>query len=188
MERMRIIDSLREARHQRSLTQRDVAQRSGMSQPALAALEAGRGNPTLDTLERWARALDVALLAAPRGLDPLVEVAEALPGADDATAFRLAVELLDRLREMSAYELTVVVSRSPTGSSTARHDALMAAVVELVCIERGVRVPAWCDEPVALPMWWVSPLPSARRHALATCPAPFRARGIMIDEADVMRA
>jgi len=184
---MSIINALTDARRRRDLTQNEVARRAGMSQPAIAALEAGRGNPTLDTLERWAAALEVELVAAPRISDPLEEITAALPGAGDTVAFRLALELLDRLRELSPTELLRVTSRVPSSGSS-RHDALLAAVVELVCLERDVSVPPWCSEPVASPMWWVSPLPSARRHALATCPAPFRARGIMIDESDVVRA
>jgi transcriptional regulator with XRE-family HTH domain len=182
-----MINSLIDARRRLDMTQSEVARRAGMSQPAIAALEAGRGNPTLDTLERWAAALEVELMAAPRISDPLGEVTAALRGADDTVAFRLALELLDRLRELSPTELLLVTSRSARSGSS-RHDALLAAVVELVCLERGVSVPSWCSEPVASPIWWVSPLPSARRHALATCPAPFRGRGIMIDESDVLRA
>jgi transcriptional regulator with XRE-family HTH domain len=182
-----MINALIDARRRLCLTQREVARRSGMSQPAIAALEAGRGNPTLDTLERWAAALEVELMAAPRISDPLEEITAALRSADDTVAFRLALELLDRLRELGPTELLLMTSRPPSSGSS-RHDALLAAVVELVCLERGVSVPPWCSEPVASPMWWVSPLPSARRHALVTCPAPFRARGIMIDESDVVRA
>lgn len=184
---MSIIDHLKDVRQRSARSQRDVARLSGMSQPALAALEAGRGNPTLDTLERWARALDLELTALPRPYDPMVEVATALSDADDPLAFRLGLELLDRLREMGEEELTDAISHAPRTSSE-RYEALIAAVVELVCIERSISPPAWCAEPIASPMWWISPLPSARRHALATCPAPFRARGIMIDEVDVMRA
>lgn len=158
-----------------------------MSQPALAALEAGRGNPTLDTMERWARALDLELAVLPRERDPLGDVATALADADDALAFRLGLELLDQLREMGQTELVDIVSRAPRTDSE-RYDALIGAVVELVCLELGIDAPTWCAGPVASPTWWVSPLPSARRHALATCPAPFRTRGIMIDEADLMRA
>jgi transcriptional regulator with XRE-family HTH domain len=184
---MRLIGSFIDARRRLGLTQSEVARRAGVSQPAIAALEAGRGNPTLDTLDRWAAALEVEILVAPRMSDPLEEVAAALQGADDALAFRLALDLLDRLRELSPAELVLAASRPPSSGSS-RHDALLAAVVELVCLECDVPVPPWCSEPVASPMWWVSPLPSARRHALATCPAPFRARGIMIDESDVVRA
>lgn len=185
---MPLIDALVRSRQHLRLTQQEVARRAGMSQPAIAALEAGKGNPTLDTLERWAAALEVELLAASRLTNPLEEVTAALAGADDPVAFRLALDLLDRLRELSPAELSVVVSRPSSGSGNSRHDALLAAVTELVCLERDVIVPAWCREPVADPTWWVSSLPSARRHALATCPAPFRSRGIMIDESDVVRA
>lgn len=136
--------------------------------------------------ERWARALDLDLTALPRPHDPIVEVATALSDADDSLAFRLGLELLDRLREMGEEKFADAISHAPRVSS--EHDeALIAAVVEMVAIERDIDAPAWCAEPVTSPMWWVPSLPSARRHALATCPAPLRARGIMIDDVDVKR-
>ena len=185
---MSIRDSLAHARQGRHLTQQEVARRAGMTQPAIAALEAGRGNPTLDTLSRWAEAVEVELVAVPRERNPIVEAASALQSADDDVSFRVSLDLLDRLRELDELQFLLAVQPPPPGAGRARRDALLAAIVDLVCQERGVTPPAWCDVPVADVIWWVSPLPSARRHALATCPAPFRARGIMIDESDVVRA
>ena len=128
------------------------------------------------------------LVAVPRKSNPVVEAASALQGIDDDVAFRVSLDLLDRLRELDELQFLLAVQHPPPGTGRARLDALLAAVVDLVCQERGVAPPAWCDLPVADVIWWVSDLPSARRHALATCPAPFRARGIMIDESDVVRA
>ena len=94
--------------------------------------------------------------------DPLVEVATALSDTDDTTAFRYGLELLDRLRELAADEFEDVVSRPPSVTS-GRYAALLAACVDLVCCERDVDTPAWCDGPNAVPAWWVSPLPSTKR-------------------------
>ena len=64
------------ARRIASLTQREFAQRVGTSQPAIAKLEQGLANPTIETLARCAAAAGFAMkvelvpLAAP---DPVVE-------------------------------------------------------------------------------------------------------------------
>lgn len=50
------------------LTQRDLAEKAGMKQPRIADLESMRGNPSLDTLEKIATALEVSpseLLSSP---------------------------------------------------------------------------------------------------------------------------
>jgi transcriptional regulator with XRE-family HTH domain len=43
------------------LTQAELARRAGTSQPAIARLEAGEASPSLDTLNRLARAADCEL-------------------------------------------------------------------------------------------------------------------------------
>ena len=50
-----------EARQHAHLTQRDLAERVGTSQSAIAKLEQGATNPTIDTLERCAAASGFAL-------------------------------------------------------------------------------------------------------------------------------
>src|ERR1051326_4691797 len=52
---------LQEARVRAGLTQREVANRVGTSQPAIAKLEQGTTNPTIDTLARCAAATGFAL-------------------------------------------------------------------------------------------------------------------------------
>jgi transcriptional regulator with XRE-family HTH domain len=58
------------ARIESELTQRDLAQRLGVKQSALARWEAGRTMPTLDTLFRVAKALDIDFAITPEA--PLV--------------------------------------------------------------------------------------------------------------------
>ena len=67
---------LREVRRLSGLTQRDLADRAGTSQPAIARIESGLANPGLSTLERIAAAAgyDVKLSLIPRApADPVVE-------------------------------------------------------------------------------------------------------------------
>lgn len=73
---MDIAATLASLRATTGLSQRDLARLAGMSQPAIARLEAGRATPTLATLERLARAagfeLRLDLVPAPP-VDPLVD-------------------------------------------------------------------------------------------------------------------
>jgi transcriptional regulator with XRE-family HTH domain len=59
---------VRDARQQARLTQHQLAERAGTSQPAIAKLEQGATNPTLDTLARCAEAagFDLLLELVPR--------------------------------------------------------------------------------------------------------------------------
>jgi len=53
--------NLRRLRRDRELSSLELARRAGISRATLTQLEAGAGNPTLDTLYRLANALDAAL-------------------------------------------------------------------------------------------------------------------------------
>ena len=53
--------ALRWARKRAGLTQAELARRAGLSQPAVARLEDPDHNPTLDLLERVAKALGTRL-------------------------------------------------------------------------------------------------------------------------------
>jgi transcriptional regulator with XRE-family HTH domain len=50
---------LRELRHRRGLSQRDLAKASGVSREYIARIELGQHDPTLSTLEKLATALGV---------------------------------------------------------------------------------------------------------------------------------
>jgi len=67
-----VIDALVRRRNDLGLSQTVVAARMGTSQSAIARLEAGRSDPRLSTLERYAAALDtsVAYAVAARPTEP----------------------------------------------------------------------------------------------------------------------
>jgi len=57
----RLIEELIQIRIEKSLTQAELAEKSGIKQAAIARLESGRSNPTFMTLARLADALEVKL-------------------------------------------------------------------------------------------------------------------------------
>ena len=65
---MSISQALREARREAGITQRELAARSGVAQPAIARIERGLTVPRVDTLERILRALGFRLAFEPAGV------------------------------------------------------------------------------------------------------------------------
>lgn len=61
-------DLVREARRRAGLTQRELAERAGTTQSAIARLETGRSTPTFDTVIRLVRAcgLDLDIMVSER--------------------------------------------------------------------------------------------------------------------------
>ncbi len=59
-----VIDALVRRRSELGLSQTVVAARMGTSQSAVARLEAGRSDPRMSTLERYAAALDTSVAYA----------------------------------------------------------------------------------------------------------------------------
>jgi transcriptional regulator with XRE-family HTH domain len=77
---------IRRVREEQGLSLRDLAARAGTSHSALAAYEAGRKVPTVDTLDRIVRAAGFELTA---------QLAPAVGGADPAARGRELIEVLD---------------------------------------------------------------------------------------------
>ena len=58
---MDIAKRLRELREAKGLSQGDIEARTGLLRPYLSKVENGHSTPTLEVLEKWAKALDVEL-------------------------------------------------------------------------------------------------------------------------------
>jgi transcriptional regulator with XRE-family HTH domain len=87
---------LREARRRAGLSQRQLAERAGITQPVIAAYEAGRNQPSVPQLARLVRAagFSLELNLRPAGPDPevsgrtlvdLLHLADRLPQRHAAT-------------------------------------------------------------------------------------------------------
>jgi transcriptional regulator with XRE-family HTH domain len=58
---MIIGDRLRELREEKKLSQGDIEKRTGLVRPYISRVENGHTVPSIETLEKWARALEVPM-------------------------------------------------------------------------------------------------------------------------------
>jgi transcriptional regulator with XRE-family HTH domain len=89
-ERTRLAHNLKELREQRSLTQQELSDRSGVPRPTLAHLESGQGNPTLTILIKVAAALGIGIEVLVSAAKPKVRIVAC---ADIPSEERPGVEL-----------------------------------------------------------------------------------------------
>lgn len=61
--RQNFSENVKRRRRELGMTQAEVAERLDVARPQVAAAEAGQNAPTLDMVERYARALDCPALA-----------------------------------------------------------------------------------------------------------------------------
>ena len=97
---------VQEARQRAYLTQRDMAERVGTSQSAIAKLEQGGTNPTIDTLARCAAAAGFALQVKLVPLDTPDPVVERYKLDVDRTLLRENLErtMDERLRSLGEWQ------------------------------------------------------------------------------------
>ncbi|MFB6267052.1 MAG: CBS domain-containing protein [Halodesulfurarchaeum sp.] len=101
---------LRERRTALDLTQSELADRAGVSQPLIARIEGGDVDPRLSTLRRIVEALDEAEGDVVRAVDLMHE---AVVSVDPEDPVSLAV---DRMQEEGYSQLPVLSDGAPVGS------------------------------------------------------------------------
>jgi predicted transcriptional regulator len=101
---------LREKRTDLELTQSALAEQAGVSQPLIARIENGDGNPTLSTLRRIVDALNEAEGDVVRAADLMHEEVVAV-APDDAVS-----EAETRMEEAAFSQLPVIQAGVPVGS------------------------------------------------------------------------
>lgn len=91
---------VRDARRRRGLTLRGLAARAGTSHSSLAAYEAGRKVPGVDTLDRIVRAA---------GFEPVVSLVPLVGGVDPMERGRELAEVLDLAEQFPARHDTTLL-------------------------------------------------------------------------------
>ncbi|MFB6078722.1 MAG: CBS domain-containing protein [Halarchaeum sp.] len=101
---------LRERRNALALTQSELAERAGVSQPLIARIEGGDVDPRLSTLRRIVEALDEAEGDVVRARDLMAsEVVSVAPSDRVRTA-------VDRMQDAGYSQLPVIADGVPVGS------------------------------------------------------------------------
>jgi transcriptional regulator with XRE-family HTH domain len=97
-----ILQTLRSARENTSLSQRDLSARIGVPQSHISKIESGATDLRLSTLVEFARALDYELVLVPRKLLPAVEAIVSNPSSTLSENARLQSAALSRARTVLA--------------------------------------------------------------------------------------
>ncbi len=110
---------VQEARREGHLTQRELAELVGTSQSAIAGLERGDTNPTIDTLARCAAAAGFALHVTLLPIPPADAVVELYKRDVDRTLLRenLRKTVDERLRLLSEWQQNVTALQQATISA-----------------------------------------------------------------------
>jgi transcriptional regulator with XRE-family HTH domain len=140
-----IAEVIRARRHASGLTLDEVASRSGLSKTILSRIENGRGNPSVETMFRIARALEVPLSALVEVATPPVarripaRSGTALLGDSGMSAWLIHAESTAQRVELIELDLPAGVEHPSDGH--------LAGTVELVyCLRGRLRVGPVGDE------------------------------------------
>lgn len=184
---------IRDMRLQAGLSQEELADRARTSQPTIAAYEAGRSTPRIDTLDRLAQAcgFDLSHEATPRvrrGALPIAQIASQVRSMVERSfssdAWRLLIEFADDFRGSGLTSQRSMVREAPELTGDSRFDAALAGLVEFLCSEIERPHPAWTEERERFvePWWFVSGLPGYEAMALRDSPVSFARHGVFINE------
>jgi transcriptional regulator with XRE-family HTH domain len=182
---------IRSARQAAGITQLEVAEQAGTTQPAVAAYESGARSPSLTTLKRLLGACehDVEVVASPRmrrGAASLAELSQTikrdLEGGSEQDALRLLFGFADDFRGSSRPGALELIAQEPSPTGDSRFDAALAGVAEFFAAERGIPAPGWVDQADRFvePLWFVASRPEFDAYTLANTPATFARHGVLI--------
>ena len=139
---------IRNAREQRGLSQRALAERAGVEQSTIARIELGDSDPAYSTVIRL---LDAAGFQLPEPQPSIPTLAEAAIGADeiDWTMLRSVTDLAER----NPSTVGLLVGGEPATAGTISR-TILAAVAAFLAEQAGVHTPAWARQTPALPEPW----------------------------------
>lgn len=183
---------MRQVRRQAGLSQLALAERAGMSQSMVSAYENGRRQPTTPTLARLLAAAGtrLQLVAQPAairtGAEPIAvvarRIARALSTGDAAGAWRQLVGFTDDFRSSAPGGRGWLVQEPPALLEQSNYNAAIAGLVEYLCAQRRMPVPAWTSEEdrFVQPWWFPAGLPALRARALRDSPISFKRHGVFV--------
>ncbi len=184
---------LRRARIAAGLSQRALAQRAGVVQPAVARAESGARDVTVHTLAALLRAAGSQLIDVPTVRGTVAAAAETIrldiEAGDEDSAFREIVQISDDLRAAAPSERVVLAFAPPRSTGDPRWDNLIAGVVEHYLADVGPARPEWLSAVAALTEVWHVDSYTARHpeDAEPTVPAARR-RGVVLTRSELESA
>lgn len=193
---------LGDLRRTQGLSQRALAERSGVPQPTIAEIEAGRREPSLSLLSRIAESTGqtIEIRLAPLNRFSAVATSSTIkdrlfssdfqaltPRLRQDGALRAILDLRDNLRRTNTTEFFKLVQTPPGLIGDSRWDAFGAAIVEDESARKGVAPPRWTNDPRRFikPFWYLSDIPELHEWEFSTAPAAFVRHGVLAAEEEL---
>jgi len=184
---MTAADVLRTARLNHGLSQRELAKKCQVSQPAIARVESAVEDATLERLNRWLAPLGSKVTLVPFRTSTVYETAtfirDDLSAGEFLHAFRSIIQLNDNLERADPATRVALCVTPPGATGDIRFDALIAGLVEFNLESAHLPKPLWVsdlrfflDTP-----WDLEQIPQLQEQARSATPEQFSRHGVFID-------
>lgn len=191
---MNIIEQLVRARKQRGISAAEVALRAGIQRSNLSAIERGRRDCTVSTLEKLAAGAGLRLVVTDLGGRPLVSetarsIGRYVAECNEAAAYRALLQLNNDLASAGPSEAEVLANVEPDPISP-EWDAAVAGLVEWRLADIGASLPAWTSRKVRNAAIHWAPWSEIRvvEPDPAEVPEPLRRRGVYLEKGELASA
>jgi transcriptional regulator with XRE-family HTH domain len=182
---------VRQARRGGGLTQRALAKRAGVAQPALAAIESSAHDTRAGSLDLLAGAAGYRLFLLPTVRSSAASWAdyiyEELRSArrSDTVAFRALIGLSDDLAAVPGPLRVALCVAAPPLCGDSRFDAAIAAIADYHLTKDALPIPEWVGESSRFlsDPWAVSPYTE-----VAEVPIVFQRHGVLLAESELASA
>lgn len=188
----RVVMKLSDRRKALGISQKEAAKALGLPQSNVSRLEKGKHELRLSTALAFASVLGTRIdlcddryefmTPASCAIEVGALLGESPP--DTGTAFRVVTELISQWDLIPDDRKGELVAQKPVTTRTAKFDALIAGVVEMLCVRSELTPPSWVSDPEYFleQFEWFTPIPSLEALAFANTPAPLAIRGVFADE------
>jgi len=179
---------VREARRGSALTQRELAVRAGVTQPALADIERAAHDTRGEALAHLVGAAGYSLFVLPTTsrcaaswADFIYQELRSARRSEDV-AFRALIGLSDDLVSVSDPLRVALCVAPPAPCGDQRFDAAIAGVVDYHLSRHGLPLPSWVNEPgrVLKDAWWLSPYTD-----VSEVPEEFQRHNVLLAESEL---
>jgi len=191
---MKSAEVLRTARLNQGLTQRELAKKCQVSQPAIARIESAVEDATLERLNRLLRPLGSKVTLVPFRTRPVWEAVQVinleLASGGFRHAIREVVQLSDDLRNADPATRVALCINPPTTTGDLKFDALVAGITEEILSWDNLPRPLWLNDlrwylDIA---WDVEEVPALQEDARTATPTNIAKHGVFLDRVFFERA
>jgi transcriptional regulator with XRE-family HTH domain len=184
---MKAAEVLRTARLNRGLTQRELAKKCQVSQPAIARIESAVEDATLERLNGLLQPLGSKVTLVPFRTSTVYETAAFIrhdvSAGEFLHAFRSIIQLNDDIERADPATRVALCLTPPNATGDMRFDALIAGLVEYKLESAQLPKPLWVSDLrffLENP-WDLEQVPQLQERARLCTPEQFSRHGVFID-------